>query len=615
MMRKVIAERYRLLRELGRGGTARVYLAEDQRLQKVWAVKVIPRMAEGYPEEYGDGVFRSEVHLLKKLNHPCIPRIVDVMEGNDSNCIVMDYMEGKSLERIRRETGPLSEEQVRTWGIKICEIFRYLHGRHPPVIYGDLKPSNLIRRPDGTFALIDFGAAWEWNVSRPPVMMGTRGFAAPEQLYGAGDWRSDIYSLGAVLDALMAEERSPGMKEILARCLAEDAAGRFQDIRELQVALAGKPPGTGRKPGKSPKRRGVGIEDPGRFGDGQGKHRGRIADRGGAGNDRGGLKAGMAKRLPILQRQMCLLWLVLAAVGFGCRQKAAQIRKETYEKLLRPVHHVASDEEPAERILRYSWAIAMEPSNPAAYQSLLAYWDEQENFGTEESRRFLALFDEYGDALSMTREASRRLMFQAAMMYLHAYTGETSLADRIQKAWIFLEKLPDESSEKWPGGSVAKKSVAEEFVTGKFVAGESALENGKTGSEQEGWVLQARWYFEICRFYRTYLLKSSLPKDPSASGYEHLLEVLRRGIRSESISDAYEKTAMCHFAFMILYDQREAMALSGIREENVLQILEDVYNTSCGLSVSRKAAVRMKEDILRNYEKAQKAVERAYRNR
>ena len=116
MARNVIAGRYRILRELGKGGTAAVYLAEDRKLQKVWAVKILPRTACG-----------TELALLKKLDYPAIPRVVDVVETEADVCLVMDYMEGPSLEQILRQRGRQSEGTVRAWGMQICDILIYLH--------------------------------------------------------------------------------------------------------------------------------------------------------------------------------------------------------------------------------------------------------------------------------------------------------------------------------------------------------------------------------------------------------------------------------------------------------------------------------------------------------
>ena len=162
MTQRIIAGRYQIFQEIGRGGCAVVYLAMDLRLKKIWAVKEIRKPAG----EAGERLWQrqmAEIRLLKKMNHPAIPRIVDMEESRETLCIVMDYIEGHSLEWIREHRGAQSEMTVRKWGIQICDVLAYLHSRNPPVIYGDLKLSNLISGPDGKIRLVDFGAASEKN--------------------------------------------------------------------------------------------------------------------------------------------------------------------------------------------------------------------------------------------------------------------------------------------------------------------------------------------------------------------------------------------------------------------------------------------------------------------
>ena len=137
-----------------------------------------------------------------KRQHPGIAGIVDVIEQKESQLIVMDYVEGHSLDQVLEEQGVCSEREVLDIGIQLCEVLEYLHTRKPPVIYRDLKPSNVMKKPDGKLVLIDFGAAREYRrySDGDTVLLGTRGYAAPEQYESQGqtDARTYIYSLGAV---------------------------------------------------------------------------------------------------------------------------------------------------------------------------------------------------------------------------------------------------------------------------------------------------------------------------------------------------------------------------------------------------------------------------------
>ncbi|MDO4619236.1 MAG: serine/threonine-protein kinase [Lachnospiraceae bacterium] len=196
----VIGGRYRLLRLLDSGGGGRVFLAEDLVLGKKWAVKVLPSR---------NAASIDEINMLKNLSHPRLPRIVDVLEDGRYLCVVMDYVEGKTLEQIRKEKGPISEKTVLRWGIQMAGVLTYLHERKPQVIYRDLKPENMILRPDGEVMLLDLGAAVCRSRQSAELQPGTPGYAAPEQYGESGktDVRSDLYSLGMTLTALLSGKR------------------------------------------------------------------------------------------------------------------------------------------------------------------------------------------------------------------------------------------------------------------------------------------------------------------------------------------------------------------------------------------------------------------------
>ena len=148
--------------------------------------------------------FKSEARILHHLRHPNLPRVYDFFEDDGRHYLVMDYIEGQTLEAML-ENGPLSEAQVGEVARTLCEVLAYMHAQRPPVIFRDLKPANVMVETSGHLKLIDFGIAKMFEASeqnRTHTLIrsaGTPGFAAPEQ-YGAGtDERSDIYSLGATL--------------------------------------------------------------------------------------------------------------------------------------------------------------------------------------------------------------------------------------------------------------------------------------------------------------------------------------------------------------------------------------------------------------------------------
>lgn len=154
--------KYKILNRIGQGGMSVVYLAMNERANKQWAVKEVKKDGVQDFELVRQGL-TAETDLLKKLHHPNLPSIVDVIDGEGTFLIVMDYVEGKTLARILKESGAQSQEEVTRWAEQLCDVLGYLHSRQPPVIYRDMKPSNIMLRPDGRVMLIDFGTAREFK--------------------------------------------------------------------------------------------------------------------------------------------------------------------------------------------------------------------------------------------------------------------------------------------------------------------------------------------------------------------------------------------------------------------------------------------------------------------
>ena len=193
----VIDGKYKILNIVGRGGMSIVYLAMNEKANKQWAIKEIIK------NDYRNlDVERKEIEMMKRLKHPNLPAIVDVIEQKNSLLIVMDYIEGRSLEDIVQEYGPQEETLVVKWAKQLCDVLHYLHTQNPPIIYRDMKPSNVMLKPDGNVMLIDFGAAREYKTTNltDTVLLGTRGYAAPEQYRsdGQSDERTDIYRSGHI---------------------------------------------------------------------------------------------------------------------------------------------------------------------------------------------------------------------------------------------------------------------------------------------------------------------------------------------------------------------------------------------------------------------------------
>ena len=202
-MGEIIDGKYEVLREIGRGGMSVVYLAMDRRLNKQWAIKEFRKDKDDANKQVALKALLDEANLMKKFDHPTLPRIVDIIELPETVYVVMDYIEGESLNKVLDAYGAQPQEAVIEWAKQLSEVLYYLHTQNPPVIYRDMKPANIMLKPDGTVRFIDFGIAREYKEGKEgdTEAIGTRGYAAPEQFGGRGqtDARTDIYSLGVTL--------------------------------------------------------------------------------------------------------------------------------------------------------------------------------------------------------------------------------------------------------------------------------------------------------------------------------------------------------------------------------------------------------------------------------
>ncbi len=250
--------KYKILNKVGQGGMSVVYLAMNERANKQWAVKEVRKDGVLDFESVKQGLV-AETDILKKLSHPHLPSIIDVIDTEDSFIIIMDYVQGNSLDKALKEFGAQSQEDVIEWAKQLCDVLGYLHTREPSVIYRDMKPANVMLKPDGSISLIDFGTAREHKYAKveDTTCLGTRGYAAPEQYGGMGqtDARTDIYCLGATIYHLVTgmnpseppyeirpireidPSLSGGLEKIILKCTQNNPNDRYQSCAELMYAL------------------------------------------------------------------------------------------------------------------------------------------------------------------------------------------------------------------------------------------------------------------------------------------------------------------------------------------------------------------------------------------
>lgn len=200
---------YLIIKNIGQGGMAAVYKASVLKTRTLVALKEMSQDGLS-PEELREALdsFNSEAQMLQKLHHPNLPRVYDSFSENARHYLVMDFIDGQTLEERQRAAGggALPEQEVLGWARQICAVLSYLHTRTPPIIFRDLKPANIMVTSSGEVKLIDFGIARVFRHGRTQdtQVLGTPGFAPPEQ-YGKAqtDPRADIYSLGCTLYQLL----------------------------------------------------------------------------------------------------------------------------------------------------------------------------------------------------------------------------------------------------------------------------------------------------------------------------------------------------------------------------------------------------------------------------
>ena len=206
----VLRQRYRVLTQVGKGGFGAVYKAADLQFgSRLVAIKEMSQMGFS-PQELTEAArtFKHEAMLLASLTHPHLPRIYEQFTEEGRWYLVMDFIEGETLEEymLKVPGGRLSVDQVLSLGIQVCTVLEYLHNRHPPIIFRDLKPANIMLTPAGHVYLIDFGIARHFTPgkSRDTAALGSTGYAAPEQ-YGKAQTtpRADLYALGATMHELL----------------------------------------------------------------------------------------------------------------------------------------------------------------------------------------------------------------------------------------------------------------------------------------------------------------------------------------------------------------------------------------------------------------------------
>ena len=391
---KVLNEKYEILDILGKGGMSTVYLAKDIHLNKLWAIKEVQKKGEFYIN-----TLRWEADIILQFDHIAFPRIVDIIETSQTICLVMDYIEGKSLNKV----GIQNEKTSLNWTIQIANALSYLHNQNPPIIYRDMKPSNVMITKQGMIKIIDFGTArtFKTNQTQDTFVLGTRGYAPPEQYTMQTDARSDIYALGMTLYFMLTgkspqnfsiekDHISKDVKEIIKKCVALQPDQRYQTCQQLLEDL--KHPEQVRRDWKK------------------------------------------VQKLKYTGYFLFGFFIFLRIYNF-------YLFNQEYENLI----HISEASSYQEKIKRYTKAIQHSPKKQIAYEKLLETFEEDGKFDQKENEIFLSLYNENHQQIQHVES----LNYHAGMMYLNYYPA--SFLTRITKAYSFFQEnasIEKEYSEK-----------------------------------------------------------------------------------------------------------------------------------------------------------------------
>lgn len=438
----VIDGKYEILKEIGRGGMSVVYLAMDKRLNKQWAVKEIRKKGSGKNDEIVVNSLLAEANLMKRLDHPALPRIVDIIDNGVTIYVVMDYIEGESLDKILNEYGAQSEEMVIGWAKQLCDALSYLHSQKPPIIYRDMKPANVMLKPEGNIKIIDFGIAREYKEQNlaDTTVLGTKGYAPPEQYSGQTDPRSDIFALGMTMHHLLTgidprngepyapvrlwnPELSEGIEIIIDKCVEPAAENRYQSCADLLYDL----------------------EHP------------ELITR--------GFKKKQKRKLISFIAAIGLS-AVMAISGVALNLAATQVNNQDYDANI-------SGSDPA----KYFAAVEIYPSRVDAYNMLIEYY-KNHDASNDQIAKVGNTIEAYADELDTTDPAIADMYYDMGKLYFSDYEG--SFKSRAVSAQSFFRVAAESSA------SFDKKEIADcyysicRFMTNQSTTSEHSLDDFNT---------------------------------------------------------------------------------------------------------------------------------------
>lgn len=422
--------KYRIIAQTGKGGMSTVWLALNEAVNKQWAIKEVKKSSPSTSDQIIKQNLVTEAGILRHLKHPHLPSIVDIFNEDDTFLIVMDYIEGRTLSDILKEQGRQPQADVVDWALQICSVFKYLHGLNPPIIYRDMKPGNVMLKPDGNIMVIDFGTAREYKheSGEDTIHLGTKGYAAPEQFqdnHQQTDPRTDIYNLGATMYHLVTGKNpskppfkflpirqvdrtlSSGLESIILKCVAPDPNERYQTVDDLEFAL---------------------------------EHYQE-------------LEVETIKQKSLAYRKWVTLGCVatiLSSLSVGLRLYANSLLSNTYDEELRSARIAVNQDE---QIEDYISAIKLNPSNEVAYEELLEdVFLKDGNFSQDEANQLTSLVGykqgskTIQDIFKETNQSGyEKFAYKMGLAYFYYYENGNK---QLSKPWFEIAKDSTAIEEK-----------------------------------------------------------------------------------------------------------------------------------------------------------------------
>lgn len=563
---KIIDGKYEILTKIGQGGMSTVYLAMDKRLNKQWAIKEIRKEKHNSNNAIVVKSILAEAQLMKKLDHAALPRIVDIIEDNEAIYVVMDYIEGETLSKILREYGPQPEETVIEWAKQLCEVLDYLHTRQPAVIYRDMKPSNVMLKPDGKIKVIDFGIAREYkeNNNSDTVSLGTRGYAAPEQFGGKGqtDARTDVYCLGVTLYHLVTGKSpceepyeiypirrwnpalSGGLEKIIIKCTRPDPNDRYQSCAQMLYDL---------------------------------NHYKEIDDE-------------YTRR----QKQKLAAFVTTAAIsvmglttGIASSIYADSANNANYDVI---VEH-AQKENNADKKKEYLYqAIDIKPSDIKAYEELIEVYKSDYIYSLSEEQEFISVVNEHNSELKQNKEYLK-LSFQIGKLYWYYYDYASSEGDNADNQTVRMKAATGWFREA-SGNNSDSKNI-------------SYIKNQKE-------LNMAQIYADIGQFYTD--IDKAVIEGCDYGMYVALFEKLEQMV--DMAEKDNETEIVCLEVYRLVMNSINARAgkfcTDKVPKERVIELCNNVSELTKTTDTSAQLTKEMKESIIEKIDDTIESVELAY---